>query len=152
MNKVELVGRLASEPKKFKTKYGAGCSFSLAVARKHKNSDGSKLTDFFKLVAFDRVGEHIVKYAANSEFLGVVGELRNNFYSVNGQRVYNNFIIAESIHFYGFKKTDPDNTPPPDINAPADLNIMGGYSGDVDVDLEEIENMFSEEKKNKKDN
>ena len=154
MNKVEFVGRLAGEPKNFNTKYGGGCTFLLAVLRNRKDSNGNKSTDFFRMSAFGNTADYILKYAANSEFMGVVGILRNNFYEVNGKRVYDNAIIVESVQFYGFKKADSASDSnidaaalPPDIKAPSDVNIMGAYSGDVDTPWEEVENMFANENK-----
>lgn len=148
MNKVEFVGRLAGEPKSFNTKYGGGCTFSLAVLRNRKDSNGNKSTDFFRMSAFGNTADYILKYAANSEFMGVVGVLRNNFHEDNGKRVYDNAIIVESVQFYGFKKADSAAAaPPPDIKAPSDVNIMGAYSGDVDTPWKDIENMFANENK-----
>lgn len=154
MNKVEFVGRLAGEPKSFNTKYGGGCTFPLAVLRNRKDSNGNKSTDFFRMSAFGNTADYILKYAASSEFMGVVGVLRNNFHEVNGKRVYDNAIIVESVQFYGFKKPDSGSSsstepavPPPDIKAPSDVNIMGAYSGDVDTLLEDVENMFANENK-----
>jgi single-strand DNA-binding protein len=111
MNKVILMGRLTRDPE---VRYGGASNtavarFSLAVDRRFKR-EGDPDADFFNLVAFSRQGEFVEKYLRKGTKVVIDGELRNNNYTnKDGQTVYRDEIVANSIEFAESKSAQASN-------------------------------------------
>ena len=69
-NLVVLTGRLTADPELKTTPNGVSVtSFSIAVQRKQKNSNGEYETDFINIVAWRQTAEFITKYFKKAWFL-----------------------------------------------------------------------------------
>lgn len=95
MNKAQYIGRLTRDPELRSTQSGKSvCSFSLAVKRNYKDSNGEYQLDFIDCVAWGVIGETIAKYAHKGNMLGVSGRMESRKYE---DRDGNNRSVLELI-------------------------------------------------------
>lgn len=81
LNIVALQGRLAADPEQRTTQNGtAVTSFSLAVQRNIKGSDGEYGTDWIDCVAWKGTAEFICKYFQKGQLMAVNGTLQTRSY------------------------------------------------------------------------
>lgn len=95
LNKVEIYGRLTSDPEVRYTRDGkAIASFNIAV---QKNRDEA---DFFPVTAYERTAELIEKYLAKGRSIIIVGKLvQDKWTTKEGQNRSRTSIVAEDITF-----------------------------------------------------
>ena len=130
MNSVIMMGRLCQSPE---VRYSNGANataiakFSIAVDRKYKR-EGDTNADFFNVVAFGNLGEFVEKYLDKGTKIVISGRLENNNYiDKNGNKVYNNQIIAEEIEFAESKqKNSSESQSKPDEKNNGFMNIPDG--------------------------
>ena len=73
-NLVVLTGRLTADPELKTTPNGVSVtSFSIAVQRKQKNSNGEYETDFINIVAWRQTAEFITKHFTKGSLIGIEG-------------------------------------------------------------------------------
>lgn len=82
MNKIILIGNLGREPEMTYTNNGlAVTKFSLAVTRRAKaNSAGARETDWFNIVAWDKLAETCSNYLHKGQKIYVEGRLEQRSY------------------------------------------------------------------------
>ena len=141
MNRLIMMGRLVADPE---VRYGAAngsavANFRIAVDRRFKR-DGDPDADFFRITAFGRQAEFAEKYLRKGTKILLEGEIRNNNYTgKDGNMVYSDQIIANSIEFAESKNAAGDNsgfTPsdrPSPSNAVSDgfMNIPDGIDEEL---------------------
>ena len=90
MNKVILVGNLASDPEFRATQSGiAQCSFRVAVQRRYANAQGEREADFLTCVAWRQTAEFDHKYFAKGNSIGLTGSLKSRAYDAqDGSKRY----------------------------------------------------------------
>lgn len=104
MNKITLTGRLTEEPK---VTYSAGAepvaraSFNFAVPdmSMKRDEDGNYPTDFFRCTCWGKLAEIVEKHCNKGTKLLISGRLKNNNYEKDGQKVYSNEIVIDSLEF-----------------------------------------------------
>ena len=111
LNTVVLMGRLTKDPElKYTTTNNIPViSFSLAVDRRF-TKDKEREVDFINLVAWQATAEFITRNFTKGQPMLVEGRLQQRKYedkAGNTQYVYE--VIAESVHFAGFKEDDSRN-------------------------------------------
>lgn len=115
MNKIIFMGRLCDEPEiKFTSGENATCiaNFRLAVDKRFKKSNNpdAPTADFFRITSFGKLGEFCQNYLHKGTKVVVEGRIENaNYTDANGNKVYRDQIIAESIEFAESKKTAEAN-------------------------------------------
>lgn len=95
MNKIMLVGRLATEIKMEKSgehKYGR---FNLAVPRIGKKDEA----DFINCTAFGKTAEVMFEYCRKGHRIGVEGHLQISQYEKDGKKLSGYSVIVEKIEF-----------------------------------------------------
>lgn len=98
MNSVHIIGRLGRDPQL--NAAGTMASFSVAVQRKFKNRDTNEYeTDWFNCKAFGKTAELIERSFSSGSQIAFNGHLQNNNYEKDGQKVYRDEIIVDSITF-----------------------------------------------------
>lgn len=141
MNRLIMMGRLVADPE---VRYGAAngsavANFRIAVDRRFKR-DGDPDADFFRITAFGRQAEFAEKYLRKGTKILLEGEIRNNNYTgKDGNMVYSDQIIANSIEFAESKNAQPNNgfggdmgTPAPNTNAgDGFMNIPDGIEEEL---------------------
>lgn len=109
MNQIILIGRLAEEPK---TTYSTGAepaahavfNFAVPDMSMKRDAQGNCPTDYFRCTCWNRLAEVVEKHCRKSMKLLIVGKLKNNNYEKNGQKVYSNEIVMDSLEFLEPKK------------------------------------------------
>ena len=109
LNKVALMGRLTKDPElRYTTLNGIPVlSFAIAVDRRIFK-DRPKETDFFNIVAWQATAEFIAKYFTKGQMICIDGRLQQRTYTdeKTGEIRYPIEVVAESVHFAGFKRED----------------------------------------------
>jgi single-strand DNA-binding protein len=84
INNVTLVGRLTRDPELRTTTTGKNvCSFSIAVTKRFKPTDGSADADFFNIVAWNKDADYVTNYLQKGRLVGVEGRLQSRKYKAN---------------------------------------------------------------------
>lgn len=111
MNQITITGRLTENPK---VAYSAGSepvahavfNFAVPDMSMKKDSQGNYPTDFFRISCWHKLAEIVEKHCTKGTKLLIVGRLKNNNYEKDGQKVYSNEIVIDSIEFLETKKSD----------------------------------------------
>lgn len=111
MNRVILIGNLASDPESRTTQSGiAQCSFRLAVQRRFKGQNGEKETDFLPIVCWRQTAEFAQKYLAKGRKVAVEGSIQTRSYDAqDGSKRYVTEIIANSVEAVGSREDGAQN-------------------------------------------
>jgi single-strand DNA-binding protein len=129
MNKLTIIGNLTKDPELRTTSGGKSvCSFSIAVNRKRK-VDGQPEADFFRVSAWNALGENCQKYLAKGRKVAVVGAVSLHTYEANGKSGASMEVMAEDVEFLspksetvdkesGMQKVDPEDNPFKDEDTP----------------------------------
>lgn len=108
-NSVRLVGRPVEKDLnlKYSEQSKAYLSFTLAVNELY---GGKKITNYFKVVAFDKIANTIFKNLKNNGRIIIDGVLRNNNYEDgNGNMVYAVNVIALKVDIIDFRNNNSTN-------------------------------------------
>ena len=127
MNKAILVGRLTKDPELKTTSTGVSvCSFTIAVNRRFKNSEGGYDADFINCVAWRQQAEFISKYFSKGRMVGICGSIQTrNYEREDGQRVYVTEVVADEVSFVD-SKSQSDSAP---ANTNTNSNSFGADDG-----------------------
>lgn len=97
-NKVFLIGRLTRDPEMRLTATGIPVvRFSIAVDRFQKKSGGEKVTDFFRIVAWQKLAEICNQYLKKGRLVSIEGRLQVDAYEKDGEKQYYSEIVAENM-------------------------------------------------------
>jgi len=131
-NKVLLAGNIGKDPEIRELSNGKMASMSLAYTEKWKSKAGEKKesTDWFNLVAFGPVAEIIEKYINKGDNVFIEGKQKNNNYEKNGQKVYSNQIVIDSIRKVNFSEAAPQRSTQNNKPAGHPINIKQESSSD----------------------
>lgn len=101
MNRVVLVGRLTKDPELRYTPAGvAVATFTLAVNRPFKNTQGEQAADFIQCVVWRKPAENVANFLKKGSMAGVDGRIQTRNYDDNyGKRIYVTEVVAESVQF-----------------------------------------------------
>ena len=130
MNKIILIGRLTKDVELRYTKVTntAVASFTLAVDRKFTKSDNEKQTDFFNVIAWNKLAENISKYLSKGKQVAISGRLETRSWNDESGQKHNTIeIIAEEASFI-----DPKNKKNNEaiLSSPIPIN-EGNFSTDL---------------------
>ena len=106
MNKIMLVGRLATEIKMEKsgeTKYGR---FYLAVSRRGKKDEA----DFIQCAVFGKTAETMFEWCRKGHRIGIEGHLQISQYEKNGEKRSSYSVIVETMEFLQTKNEKSGDT------------------------------------------
>lgn len=109
MNKLTIIGNLTRDPETRTTPSGSTvCSFTVAVNRRRANPDGSHDADFFRVSAWNQLGENCQKYLAKGRKVSVVGSVTAHAYSMqDGKPGASLEVTAEDVEFLS-SRTETD--------------------------------------------
>ena len=91
LNSVQLVGRLAREPKIVDNKKGKTVLLTLAVERSYKDSEGNRPVDYVPVKAFIREGAKSngpFDFMVKGQLVSIQAELRATQFEKDGEKVY----------------------------------------------------------------
>ena len=129
MNRVILIGNLASDPEAFTTQGGKTRSaFRLAVQRRYANAAGVREADFLPVVAWNQTAEFCNKYLTKGRKVAVEGAIQVRSYDAqDGSKRYVTEIIAENVEAVGARQEE--ERPHPSQPAAATPSPKGEGSG-----------------------
>lgn len=122
LNHVVLIGRLCQDVEVRYTSTGKAVgNFTLAVDRSFKKQDGTRDTDFLRIVVWDKVAEVCSEYIGKGSLIAVTGRIESRSYETkDGQKRTAVEIVASEIRFLDRKKDrveedefDPNIDDPP---------------------------------------
>lgn len=127
MNKLTLIGKLTSNPELRSTQSGKSvCVFTIAVDRRFAQ-DGNRITDFFRINAWGKVGENCGKYLSKGKKVAVIGELQARLYDAkNGEQRLSLDVQADEVEFLSEKTKD---------EKPAETKSVDGFTDLYSDDL-----------------
>lgn len=103
-NQVTLMGNLTRDPELRQTPNGQSvCSFSLALNRSYKGSDGNwqEATDYIDIVAWGPLGERVAQYLSKGRPALVSGRLQSRSWEQDGQKRNKVEVVAQDVTFLG---------------------------------------------------
>src|SRR5579875_1573992 len=105
MNYVALIGRLGKDPESKEIKGDHQVAvFSLAVESGYGDK---KRTDWFRVLAWDRLAEMVVKYTSKGSKVAVQGRLQVREYEKDDEKKQITKLVASSVEFLNPK---PENS------------------------------------------
>lgn len=130
LNKVFIMGRLTADPELRRTQAGLPVtSFSLAVDRDFKGTDGKRVTDFIDVVAWRSTAEFVTKYFTKGRMAVVEGRLQiRNWTDKDGNNRRTAEVIAENMYFGDSKNSGTGGSS--DEAEPHMYSMPSGDAGD----------------------
>ena len=143
MNKVILIGNLATDPEAFTTQSGISRStFRLAVQRQYANAQGVREADFLTVVAWRGTADFCNKYLAKGRKVAVEGSIQTRSWDGDdGARHYATDIIAQSVEALGGARSEdpgPEAPAEPDRPQQQRMDVPRGGDDFEEVDDEEL--------------
>ncbi|CAK1224518.1 Single-stranded DNA-binding protein (Ssb) [Fructobacillus evanidus] len=140
INRVVLIGRMTKDVELRYTQSGVAVgSFTLAVNRPFKNSDGEREADFINAVIWRKSAENLANFTGKGAQVAIEGRLQTRNYENNqGQRVYvtevvvDNFSLLESKS-ESDKRREENGTSQPEKQSSAPVNNGGVEISDDDL-------------------
>lgn len=110
-NQVILMGNLTRDPELRTIPSGQSvCSFSLALNRSYKGSDGNwqEATDYIDVVAWGPLGERVAQYLSKGRPCLVNGRLQSRSWEQDGQKRSKVEVVAQDVTFLGGRNESGD--------------------------------------------
>lgn len=139
LNHIDIMGRLTNDPELRRTGSGvAVTSFTLAVDRDFKGSNGEKETDFIDVVAWKNTAEFVDKHFAKGRMAVVSGRLQiRTWKDKDGNNRRTAEVIADNVYFGDSKKEEQENRPYMGGGRKAnDAEMASGFAMLTDADAE----------------
>ena len=139
MNKLTIIGNLTRDPESRTTATGSTvCSFSVAVNRRRSSQNSNQPdADFFRVSAWNQLGENCQRYLAKGRKVAVVGRVSVSTYQGNdGTTRASLDVMAEDVEFLSSRQDDAGYTPAPAAAAPKAAPMMD--TGFQEVDDEDL--------------
>ena len=104
INNVVLVGRMTRDAElRYTPQNQAVATFSLAVNRNFKNSNGERDADFINCVIWRQPAENLATWAKKGALIGITGRIQTRSYeNQQGQRIYVTEVVAENFRLLEF--------------------------------------------------
>lgn len=101
LNRVVLIGRLCQDIDIRTTSSGTAVgNFTLAVDRSFKKQDGTRDTDFLRIIVWDKVAEACAKYIGKGSLVAVEGRIQSRSYETqDGQKRTAVEVVAENVRY-----------------------------------------------------
>ena len=111
MNNLTIIGNLVRNPELRTTQSGSTvCSFTVAVNRR-KKVQGQPEADFFRVSAWNQLGENCQKYLAKGRKVSVVGSVSVHAYSMqDGKPGASLEVMANDVEFLSSKGEAESNS------------------------------------------
>ena len=111
MNSLHIIGNLTRDPETRTTPSGSTvCSFTVAVNRR-KKVQGQPEADFFRVSAWNQLGENCQKYLAKGRKVSVVGSVAAYAYSMqDGKPGASLEVVANDVEFLSSKGEAESNS------------------------------------------
>ena len=131
MNHIVVMGRLTRDPERRETQSGTPVtSFTIAVDRPFVSKDnGEKKTDYFKVIAWNKLADFVSKYFVKGQMTAVAGRLElNEWTDRDNNKRTSAEIQASNVYFTGDKR---EREPSAGMSNPKE-DFGAGYSTPVE--------------------
>lgn len=134
MNKLTIIGNLTRDPESRTTGSGSTvCSFTVATNRRRTQGSNQPEADFFRVNAWNALGENCQKYLAKGRKVAVIGRVSVSTYQANdGTTRASMDVMAEDVEFLSSRADDAPGYAPAAPAAPA---AASGFQEVDDDDL-----------------
>lgn len=123
MNKILLIGNLTKDVELRQVGQTNVATFTLAVARDFKNSQGQKDTDFIPCQCWGKIGENLAKFTSKGSKIAVEGRLQVRPYEDNnGNKRTATEVICSQVEFLSTKQSGQQTTKYNDIKTDFDMS------------------------------
>lgn len=121
MNKCVIIGRLTKEPEvKNTSNQVTVCTFTVAVDRKFKDSNGQRQADFINCVAWRQTATFISQYFHKGSRIGLTGSIQTRTYEdKNGDKKFITEVVVDEAEFVESLNSSAQTKP---ANTNTDLN------------------------------
>ncbi|MBI5357435.1 single-stranded DNA-binding protein [Candidatus Saccharibacteria bacterium] len=140
-NQVVLMGNLTRDPELRQIPSGQSvCSFSLALNRSYKGSDGEwqEATDYVDVVAWAALGERVAQYVTKGRPVLVSGRLQSRSWEQDGQKRSKLEVVAQDVTFLGGRNDDGGSSfSPAESSKPSSTKTT--KTKDKDVVIEDVD-------------
>lgn len=115
MNHLTIYGNLGGNPEVKTVGEKKVAKLSVATTRRSKDKDGNKITDWHRVVLWDKLAELAEKYLTKGSSVIIEGEVQYGSYlNKDGVTVYTTDVVGNQIHFVGKKETSQTEEAPKD--------------------------------------
>lgn len=138
MNKLTIIGNLTRDPESRTTATGSTvCSFTVAVNRRRSSQNSNQPdADFFRVSAWNQLGENCQRYLAKGRKVAVVGRVSVSTYQGNdGTTRASLDVMADDVEFLSSRQDDAAYAAAP-AAAPKAAPVMD--TGFQEVDDEDL--------------
>lgn len=99
VNKVQLIGNLASDPEKKLTSERPLSTFIVATNRTWKNQAGEQhsLAEYHNVAAWGGLADHVLSILKKSKLVYIEGYLKTRQWEENGVRQFRTEVVAETV-------------------------------------------------------
>lgn len=116
MNLCVMTGRLVRDPETKVAGETTVTRMTVAVDRKYKK-EGQQDADFIPCVAFGKTADFISKYFTKGMKIAIEGRWQTGSYTnKDGQKVYTNDCVVESVEFGESKREQTAPAAPPEVD------------------------------------
>lgn len=110
LNTVALMGRLTKDPElKYTRSNVPVASFTLAVERSHRSSDGQRQSDFIHIVSWGNTAAFVSKWFKKGQMAVVDGSIQARRYQDREGNSRTAFeVVAQNVHFADAGRPEPN--------------------------------------------
>ena len=140
MNRLTIIGNLTRDPEMRTTSTGSNvCSFTVAVNRRRSSQNPNQPeADFFRVSAWNQLGENCAKYLAKGRKVCVIGPVSVSSYTANdGSTRFTLEVMANDVEFLSPRSEDGASYAPASGGAPAPAPAPAA-TGFTEVDEDEL--------------
>lgn len=134
MNSLHLIGNLVRDPELRTTPSGATvCSFTVAVNRRRTQNNQQPEADYFRVSAWNKLGENCSKFLAKGRKVSVVGAVSVNTYQGQDGKTYANLnVMANDVEFLSSRNEAPSES------TPEEAPVIDEQTGMMAVDADDL--------------
>jgi len=141
MNKLTIIGNLTRDPETRTVSTGnTVCSFTVAVNRRRSSQNANQPeADFFRVSAWDKLGENCQRYLAKGRKVAVVGPVSVSSYEAKeGGTRFNLEVRADDVEFLSSRQDEAGNAAPAAAPSGSAGNAPRKDAGFTEVDDEDL--------------
>lgn len=107
-NNVTIVGRAVREPDYKQNDTNNRASFTVAVDRPYKDSDGKHPTDFLQIVTWGKLADICADYIKKGCLVLVSGRIQTRSYEIDNETRWITEIVGDSINVLEYKNSEKE--------------------------------------------
>ena len=128
MNRLTIIGNLTADPQSRTNNDGKTvCNFTVAVNRRQRRDAQQQEADFFRVAAWNQLGENCQKFLAKGRKVCVVGPVSVRTYQAqDGSTRASMEVTAQDVEFLGGGQNNAEQSAPAQASAPTPVSMADG--------------------------